>query len=246
VCVFCSLTILSLLSQKPSNILLNADMDVKLCDFGLSRGVDFETDPTMSTTYVATRWYRAPELLLMWEKASKALDLWSIGCIFAEMLDSPPKRRVLFPGKHYLNQLELILNVCGTPPEDEIKGCLKAKRYMKTLAKKPKQEFKNMFPNANPLAIDLLDKLLAFDPTKRITVEDALAHPYLESMHDPEDEPTCPTFDFNFNNDIDISEIKKMLYDEIMDFQLTEHGTAHNVVLTEEVRHVDDDGSSSQ
>lgn len=111
---------------KPSNILLNSEMDVKICDFGLSRGVDFENDPTMSTpyvllfifyqffSYVATRWYRAPELLLMWEKAAKSMDMWSIGCIFAELLDKP-KRKVLFPGKNYLNQLDLVSsnNVCN-------------------------------------------------------------------------------------------------------------------------------------
>lgn len=74
-------------------------MDVKICDFGLSRGIDFDNDPTMSTPYVATRWYRAPELLLMWDKATKAIDIWSVGCIFAELLDKP-KRKVLFPGKN--------------------------------------------------------------------------------------------------------------------------------------------------
>lgn len=79
--------------QKPSNILLNSDCELKICDFGLSRGIDFETS-VMSTPYVATRWYRAPELLLMWDTATKAIDIWSVGCIFAEMLG----RKVLFPG----------------------------------------------------------------------------------------------------------------------------------------------------
>jgi serine/threonine protein kinase len=213
---------------KPSNILLNADMDVKLCDFGLSRGIDFETDPKMSTAYVATRWYRAPELLLVWDKASKALDLWSVGCIFAEMLKPPSDRRALFPGKDTLNQLDIIMDVCGTPEEDEIKGCEKAIKYMKFIAsksKKPKKDFRAMYPNANPLAIDLLEKLLTFDPTKRITVEEALAHPYLETMHDPEDEPTCEAFDFNFEGTTSTSSIKEMLYKEIMDFQQKEGNT---------------------
>ncbi len=228
---------------KPSNILLNADMDVKLCDFGLSRGVDFETDPTMSTTYVATRWYRAPELLLMWDQASKALDVWSIGCILAELLEPLPRKKVLFPGKHYLNQLELILEVCGTPQnDDDVKGCAKAKRYVKTLPHKPKQHFKDMYPHANPLAIDLLERMLEFNPLKRITVEECLAHPYLETMHDPEDEPTCPTFDFKFDNETDVSEIKQMMYDEIMDFQLEEHGVLSQVVASNDaVVHLDND-----
>jgi serine/threonine protein kinase len=187
---------------KPANILLNADMDVKLCDFGLSRGVDFETDPTMSATYVVTRWYRSPELILMWNKASKAMDIWSVGCIFAELLQQP-QRRVLFPGKDFQNQLDLILNICGTPKEDEIRACDKAKKYLKTLPLKLKKNFKDIFPHASPSAIDLLTKMLCFDPVKRITVEEALAHPYLESMHDPEDEPVHKSkFDFFFDKSI--------------------------------------------
>jgi serine/threonine protein kinase len=68
------------------------------------------------------RWYRAPELLLMWETATKAIDMWSIGCIFAELLG----RNVLFPGKDYLNQIDLIVNILGTPNEKDIRGCQKA------------------------------------------------------------------------------------------------------------------------
>lgn len=75
-------------------------MDVKLCDFGLSRGVDHK-DPNMSTTYVATRWYRAPELLLQWSESGKSIDIWSVGCLFAEMLQpAKPKRKPLFPGEN--------------------------------------------------------------------------------------------------------------------------------------------------
>jgi serine/threonine protein kinase len=164
----------------------------------------------MSTTYVATRWYRAPELLLMWESAGKSLDVWSVGCMFAEMLDKPPRRKVLFPGKSYLEQLDLILNVCGTPPEDEIKGCIKAKRYLDTLPQRKKQSLQDLYPQANAKAIDLLEKMLAFDPTKRITVDEALKHPYLESMHDPTDEPDCTPFEFDFSDDIDVADIKSM------------------------------------
>ncbi len=189
-------------------------MDVKICDFGLSRGVE-DDNPTMSTTYVATRWYRAPELLLMWDRCTKPIDVWSVGCIMAEMLGE--KRKPLFPGKTYLNQLDLILNVTGTPKPDEIHGCKKALTYMKTLAHKPKADFAKKYPGANPLALDLLSKLLAFDPLKRITVETALEHPYLADFHDPEEEPTCPEkFLFSLDNTVETSEIKHMMYNEIL------------------------------
>lgn len=144
----------------------------------------------------------------MWESAGKSLDVWSIGCIFAEMLDKPPRRKVLFPGKSYLEQLDLILNVVGTPPEDNIKGCQKAKKYLQTLPHRDRKNFQDLYPDANPKAIDLLEKMLTFDPTERITVDEALRHSYLESMHDPDDEPECTPFNFNSINHIDEVDIK--------------------------------------
>ena len=176
-------------------------MQLKICDFGLSRGVESTFDTAMSTVQVVTRWYRAPELLLMWDKNTHlaAFDIWSVGCIFAELLQSP-RRRPIFPGKGYLEQIDQIIDICGSPKEEDMKGIEKAITYVKNMPHKEKKTFfKGQENYPNPLAIDLLEKLLAFDPTLRITVEDALAHPYLESMHDPDDEPTCPTFDFNFN-----------------------------------------------
>ncbi|KAL9647996.1 hypothetical protein ABK040_016687 [Willaertia magna] len=230
---------------KPSNILINSDMEVKYCDFGLSRGIESDVNPKMSTTYVATRWYRSPELLLMWEQAGKSLDIWSLGCIFAEMLDKPPKRKVLFPGKNYLNQLDLILDVCGTPTNDEeIRGCAKAKKYMKTLSKKPKRNLMELFPHANPLAIDLLDKMLEFDPLKRITVDEALKHPYLESMvedeDDEEDDENVPLFTFNCDNEMPIDQIKQLLYDEIIDYNMNVLGNNIKPIITDKVYEIKD------
>ncbi|KAL9654717.1 hypothetical protein ABK040_008514 [Willaertia magna] len=230
---------------KPSNILINSDMEVKYCDFGLSRGIESDVNPKMSTTYVATRWYRSPELLLMWEQAGKSLDIWSLGCIFAEMLDKPPKRKVLFPGKNYLNQLDLILDVCGTPTNDEeIRGCAKAKKYMKTLSKKPKRNLMELFPHANPLAIDLLDKMLEFDPLKRITVDEALKHSYLESMvedeDDEEDDENVPLFTFNCDNEMPIDQIKQLLYDEIIDYNMNVLGNNIKPIITDKVYEIKD------
>jgi serine/threonine protein kinase len=226
---------------KPSNILLNSDCELKICDFGLSRGIDFETEnPMMSTPYVATRWYRAPELLLMWETATKAIDMWSVGCIFAELLN----RKAFFPGKNYLHQLDLILDVLGTPNEDEIKGCEKAKNYMKTLPPRPKKDLRILFPTASPQALDLLSKMLCFDPTKRITVEEALAHPYLRNLHDETDEPTSTMFDFSFEEDAEKGDIRKMIYDEIMLWNLENNNIAGDALLSSQ--HVQNIGSQQQ
>jgi serine/threonine protein kinase len=217
---------------KPSNILLNADCELKICDFGLSRGIDFETDnPMMSTPYVATRWYRAPELLLMWETATKAIDIWSVGCIFAELLG----RRVLFPGRNYLNQIELILSILGTPNDSDIKGCEKGIKYLKSLPKKERQNLQALFPKANPMAIDLLSKMLHFNPEKRITVEQALKHPYLQSLHDEEDEPTCNIFDFTFEQNVNQQNIKKMIYDEIMEWNLYQNRISGDAIVKQEI-----------
>ncbi|KAL6726480.1 hypothetical protein Aduo_008447 [Ancylostoma duodenale] len=176
--------------MKPSNLLLNATCDLKICDFGLARVSDPRTDHTgFLTEYVATRWYRAPEVMLNSKGYTKSMDVWSVGCILAEMLNNRP----LFPGKHYLDQLNLILAVIGSPTEEDLKCIMneKARSYLKSLPQKPKLEWTSLYPEADPRALDLLDKMLTFDPNKRITVEEALAHPYLDEYYDPNEEPVC-------------------------------------------------------
>jgi p38 MAP kinase len=96
---------------KPSNILVNENCDLKICDFGLAR----IQDPQM-TGYVSTRYYRAPEIMLTWQKYDIEVDIWSAGCIFAEMLEGKP----LFPGKDHVNQFSIITDLLGTPPDDVI------------------------------------------------------------------------------------------------------------------------------
>ncbi|EDO37435.1 predicted protein [Nematostella vectensis] len=186
---------------KPSNLLLNTTCDLKICDFGLARIADPDHDHTgFLTEYVATRWYRAPEIMLNSKGYSKAIDIWSVGCILAEMLANRP----LFPGKHYLDQLNLILNVLGSPIADDLL-CIKnekARSYLQSLPYKPKTPFIKLFSNADAKALDLIENLLAFNPNKRITVEEALAHPYLEQYYDPADEPVAET-PFKFQMELD-------------------------------------------
>ena len=121
---------------KPKNILANADCKLKICDFGLAR-VSFNDAPSAIfwTDYVATRWYRAPELCgSFFSKYTPAIDIWSIGCIFAEMLTGKP----LFPGKNVVHQLDLMTDLLGTPPPESIARIRneKAKRYLNSMRKK--------------------------------------------------------------------------------------------------------------
>lgn len=202
---------------KPSNILLNCNCDLKICDFGLARVSDPEQDHgAIYTEYVATRWYRAPEIMLNSKAYDQSIDVWSVGCIMAEMIGNRP----LFPGKHYLNQLSLILNVVGSPSDEDM-GFIhneKARMYVASLPQQKKVPFSTMYPAADATALDLLDKLLTFNATKRVTVVDALAHPYLAQYYDPSDEPVAAE-PFSFNAELDDlpkEELKAMMWEEVM------------------------------
>ncbi len=114
---------------------------------------------------------------------TKSIDIWSVGCILAEMLSNRP----LFPGKHYLDQLNHILGVLGSPSQEDL-NCIindKARNYLQSLPFKPKIPWTRCYPNADANALDLLEKMLTFNPHRRIKVEEALAHPYLEQYYDP-------------------------------------------------------------
>ncbi|KJE91444.1 extracellular signal-regulated protein kinase [Capsaspora owczarzaki ATCC 30864] len=218
---------------KPSNLLLNGNCDLKICDFGLAR-VAQAGDASAAgfmTEYVATRWYRAPEIMLSWREYTKAIDMWSVGCIFAELLG----RRPLFPGKDFLHQLSLITDVLGSPSNDDIAGISndKARRFVRQLPAKPRIPFQTIYPNANPIALDLLQRFLMFNPDNRISVEEALAHPYLAPLHDPADEPTChSTFNFDFENRPLTKEIiKELTFQEMLAFHPPVAGDEHALFL---------------
>ncbi|KAJ3223964.1 Mitogen-activated protein kinase [Clydaea vesicula] len=211
---------------KPGNLLVNADCELKICDFGLARGFDTiggdENNTGVMTEYVATRWYRAPEIMLSYRCYTKAIDMWSLGCIFAELISSKP----LFKGRDYVDQLNQILGILGTPDDEVLKriGSERAQMYIKSLPKMKKIPFETFFLDANPLALDLLEKLLKFDPAERITgepIEEALEHPYLNSYHDVSDEPVCDKFfDFSFEKeDLSLEEMRKRIAQEVIDFK---------------------------
>ncbi|KAL0078906.1 hypothetical protein F4703DRAFT_1778270 [Phycomyces blakesleeanus] len=210
---------------KPGNLLVNADCELKICDFGLARGYSPELDTTAGfmTEYVATRWYRAPEIMLSFQNYTKAIDMWSVGCIFSEMLGGKP----LFKGRDYVDQLNQILSILGTPDEETLQrvGSDRAQVYIRSLPKMPKVPFQNLYPKANPLAIDLLNKLLTFDPAKRMTVEEALEHPYLSTYHDEDDEPAHQhNFDFTFEILESLDDMRSMIIREVMSFKDHKNG----------------------
>ena len=206
---------------KPSNLLLNANCDLKICDFGLART---SSEKGFMTEYVVTRWYRAPELLMSCEDYTSAIDIWSMGCILAEILGRKP----LFPGKDYIHQMRLIIEILGSPSEADMAFITsqKAKDYIRALPRAPKARFHEMYPGANPLAIDLLQKMLEFHPERRITVEEALAHPYLASLHDPTVEPASEEpapFEFDFEDEeLREDDLRRKVWEEMLCF----HGEA--------------------
>lgn len=221
---------------KPANCLVNQDCSVKICDFGLARTIETPTEalsnlPAMQdgyenmapgvphtknmkrqlTGHVVTRWYRAPELILLQENYTEAIDVWSIGCIFAELLgmmkENVPSyldRSPMFPGsscfplspdqkhasdykfhtKGNRDQLNMIFNVLGTP-SDEDTQCLEkedAKKYIRIFAPREGIDFRTRFAGASPEAIDLLKHMLMFNPNKRVTIDEALDSPYFKDV----------------------------------------------------------------
>jgi mitogen-activated protein kinase 1/3 len=201
---------------KPSNVLLNADCTLRLCDFGLARGVD--VPGAEMTEYVVTRWYRAPEVMLATQEYSTQIDVWAVGCIMAELL----ARKPLFPGDDYIHQLRLIVDVLGSPSDDELEFVTssRAKAFMRRQTGKGGKPLSSLLPKATPLALDFLSKILVLHPGKRLTVDQALEHPYLADLHEPADEYTCDhKFNFGFESlKLSKTDLQYMMVQDILTY----------------------------
>jgi len=131
-----------------------------------------EEGPPVLTEYVATRWYRAPEILLGSTKYSKAVDMWSVGCIIGELITG----KAIFPGSSTLNQIERILEITGRPTNKDIEDVESplATNILDNINISKKKSFQSYFPGASEEVIDLLKGLLKFSPLERLTAEQAL------------------------------------------------------------------------
>ena len=304
---------------KPANILINEDLSIKICDFGLARSVqgiigcgfteeenlnndlispntsnlkhskkslliekkktfnniftELRNEPKQKsfsstntsntrkivklgdigkskklTCHVVTRWYRAPELILLEKDYTNAIDIWSIGCIFAElmmMLTSNAKtcfeRSALFPGKscfplspdrsstdktinkfpsNNTDQLNLIFNVLGTPSDDDLDFITDemALDYLKSFEKRSPKNLYDTYAGSCKDSIDLLYKMIKFNPNKRITVDQALEHTFFSQIRIKElelEEKNSPNFDFEKDENLDFEKIRKLFINEI-------------------------------
>lgn len=189
------------------------------------------------TKHVVTRWYRAPELILL-QNYSSAVDVWSLGCIFAELLsmqkESVPQyqdRLPIFPGRSCfplssdlpssysdkLDQLNVICSVIGTPSAEDMQALGSVTQYVKMLKPQPPKSLRDMYVGASESALELLQRMLHFNPAKRITVEEALKHEYIASMPKSKVQPPSTPIAMEFENSkLDRALLKKLVYSEVI------------------------------
>jgi mitogen-activated protein kinase 15 len=171
---------------KPSNILINSDASIRLCDFGLSRTFDCEPDDSVCTDYVATRWYRPPEILLGSSSYSPSVDMWAAGCVLAELLSGRP----LLPGTSAMDQLEWVVAFCGPPSRADI-AAISSPLAPKMLSLFTYTHPRFTFDGFLPEDADLIQKLVVFNPGARLTAEQCLEHPFVAKFHAPSREPAA-------------------------------------------------------
>lgn len=176
----------------PKNLLVNRECDLKICDFGLARSITAKAPSSSGqeqiTDYVVTRWYRAPEIVLLPSQYTQAIDIWATGCIHAEMIS----RRPLFPGADYLDQVKKIISVLGTPSQEEVQGLLSSSPVaqdfiMRKCPPAQRISWQAKFPDASEAAIEALEAMLRFDPAARPTAQDALRFQYFDGLFQEEE-----------------------------------------------------------
>uniref|UniRef100_UPI00358E6D27 mitogen-activated protein kinase 8-like isoform X2 n=1 Tax=Myxine glutinosa TaxID=7769 RepID=UPI00358E6D27 len=212
---------------KPSNIVVKSDCTLKILDFGLARTAG---NSFMMTPYVVTRYYRAPEVILGMGY-SENVDIWSVGCIMGEMT----RGVVLFPGTDHIDQWNKIIEQLGTPSAEFMKKLQPTVRnYVENRPKYTGCSFEKLFPDMlfpadsenNRLkasqARELLSKMLVIDPARRINVDQALAHPYINIWYDPSEVEAPPPKIHDKKLDErehTIEEWKERIYTEVLDWE---------------------------
>lgn len=210
---------------KPANILVNTDCSAKICDFGLARSIKREQEKVRQleeraaveynerirsrmTSHVVTRWYRAPELILMEKKYDASVDVWSLGCVFAELLQtrrecrasssdrvplfpggscfplSPDPRIVrVGPGRSADDQLNIIFDLIGTPNSEDLSFISdpEALKYVQSFPERRPRSLEQTLPGCSAEEHQLLLRMLTFNPLRRATLDEVLASPYFDS-----------------------------------------------------------------
>ena len=163
---------------KPQNLLIDKEGNLKLADFGLARA--FGVPLRAYTHEVVTLWYRAPEILLGGKQYSTGVDMWSVGCIFAEMCNRKP----LFPGDSEIDEIFRIFRILGTPNEEIWPDVNYLPDFISSFPQWKKKPLSEAVPSLDANGIDLLDQMLVYDPSRRISAKRALIHPYFNDNDD--------------------------------------------------------------
>uniref|UniRef100_A0A8C8C3L0 mitogen-activated protein kinase n=1 Tax=Oncorhynchus tshawytscha TaxID=74940 RepID=A0A8C8C3L0_ONCTS len=195
----------------------------QILDFGLARQTDTEM-----TGYVVTRWYRAPEVILNWMHYTQTVDIWSVGCIMAEMLLGKP----LFKGNDHLDQLKEIMKITGTPTADFVTKLQSqdAKNYIRSLPKVLKKDLHFLFSKASSdgeiknaglqNTVCVLERMLLLDPERRVSASEALAMPFFSEFREPEEETEAQPYDHSMDNtDLLLEQWKRHTFTEILSFR---------------------------
>jgi len=169
---------------KPQNLLISKkDNTLKLADFGLARA--FTVPVRNYSPEVVTLWYRAPEVLMGYKNYSTPIDMWSIGCIFAEMKNGKP----LFTGKTVDQQIISIFKGLGTPNPQDYPKIVELPQYRDDFTQYPGKDLTVLVPGLEVEGYDLLRQFLQYDPTRRPTATEALNHPYMASTNNANENP---------------------------------------------------------
>ncbi|KAJ9067488.1 serine/threonine protein kinase, CMGC, CDC2/CDK sub [Entomophthora muscae] len=180
---------------KTANLLINNDGILKVADFGLSRPC--ESPDAEYTSCVVTRWYRPPELFLGQKNYTSSIDMWGVGCVFGQILQSKP----LIPGKNDIEQLDLIFKLCGSPNAESFPGYNELPNSDTITFNSYPRRILEHFSGFDQYAVDLLDQLLVLDPKRRISANNALSHYFFYMDPLPAHPSSLPKYDSSHEYD---------------------------------------------